>query len=235
MRGSAGSISIAALVISGCAASGGERPEMAYLPPSSPPPVVPGAYVDQPRFLVAGNLADRLVQEGFEIESSGEDRIVAIYWGDPAPYVDCGWIVTYDDDGHDSMPAARGSATFERRRGGRIVDVEREMDLSAFLTVEMTPREGATVVRIGSEYALTKKALAADGAAPLDDETIRFATGEAAAFDIGTTCQPNGMLERLVLDALPSVTFSGSEFGGSSTGALPGGRAPTGEAQPQGQ
>jgi hypothetical protein len=210
MRGSAGIGWVGALVISGCVgASGGERPEMAYLPPSSPPAAIPGAYVGQPRQLVFGNVADRLLQQGLEIQTSGEDRIVAIYWGDPAPYVDCGWIVTYDDERFESTPAAAPSASFERRLNGRIVDVAREMDLSAFLTVEMESRERATVVRTSSEYALTKKAVTDDRGTPLGDETIRFTTGETASFAVGTTCQPNGAFERLVLDALPPLAAGG--------------------------
>lgn len=226
------------LLLTGC---GGlladERPEIAYLPPSSPPPEVARAYVEQPPFLVFGNIADRLAQEGLELQTVDHQagRIVAVYWGDPEPYIDCGWILIYDESGHDSMPAARGSATFERRRGGRIVDVEREMDLSAQLRVATVEREGATVVQTTADYALTKKALVEDGATPLDDETIRFATGETAAFDIGTTCQPNGAFERLVLDALPSVTFAGSEDGGPSADAMPRVQEPPGGRQPQGQ
>ncbi|HEX6143405.1 MAG TPA: hypothetical protein VFZ01_11850 [Geminicoccaceae bacterium] len=213
MRGRTGIGVLGALAVGGCIGTsfGGDRPEMAYLPPSSPPAVVPGAYVGQPRFLVFGNVVDRLVQQGLEIQTSDQEagRIVAIYWGDPAPYIDCGWIVTYDDDGLESTPAAAPSASFERRLNGRIVDVEREMDLNAVLSVDVSERGSATVVRTTSDYALTKKALAPGRGRPLGDETIRFGTGETASFEIGTTCQPNGEFERLVLDALPSVTLPG--------------------------
>ena len=211
MRGAAGIGLVVALTGTGCVSLslGDERPEMAYLGPSSPPPVVPGAYVGQPPFLVFGNILDRLDQAGLEIESSdhARGRIVAIYWGDPMPYIDCGWIVTYDDDGLESTLAASPSASFKRRLDGRIVDVEREMDLNAVLTVEMTGDDEATVVRASSEYALTKKALAEDQASPLGDETIRFGTGESASFAIGTTCQPTGAFERLVMDALPTTSI----------------------------
>jgi hypothetical protein len=156
---------------------------------------------------VFGNVTDRLSQQGLELQTVDQTggRIVAVYWGDPEPYIDCGWIVTYDRDGHDSMPAARGLSSFERRRGGEIVDVEREMDLNARLVVEMTERREATVVLTSARYTLTKKALAEDASTALGDEAIRFTTGEQAAFDIGTTCQPNGALERVVLDALPAI------------------------------
>jgi hypothetical protein len=38
-------------------------------------------------------------------------------------------------------------------------------------------------------------------------ETISFRTGETGTFSKGTRCQPNGALERVVLDSLPATSF----------------------------
>jgi hypothetical protein len=199
--------------LAGCAnlpIADSDRPEMAYLPPSGPPAAIPSAYVGQPPFLVFGNILDRLQQQGLEIRRlrEAEGRIIVGYHGDPESFVDCGWIVTYDDDGLDRVPAARADATFERRRGGRIVDVDRRLDLDAEMVVEVEPRGDATVVSTATDYALTKTATSPTGA-PLDEETVTFASGEAGSFAAGTTCQSTGTLERLVLDALPAVALAG--------------------------
>ena len=79
------------------------------------------------------------------------------------------------------------------------------------MTVRVEPDGEAAIVRTDSIYALTKT-IAADAAEPagvLHSETISFPTGESSAFSSGTTCQPNGELERLVFDALPALSFAG--------------------------
>jgi hypothetical protein len=187
-----------------------DRPELDYLPPSGEPAGARSALVQQQPWLVWGNLVDSLQQRGLQLtevdEPSGE--IVVSYSGDPEPYVDCGWIVVYGEDELDRIPAARSKADFERRLEGDIVTLERDLRLAARMNVKLEPDGEATVVRADSSYLLTKTVTPEDGQEPLHEETIRFSTGETASFGSTTTCQPNGELERLVLDALPAVSVA---------------------------
>ena len=63
------------------------------------------------------------------------------------------------------------------------------------------------MVSPATTYVLTKTVdvLGTDGVERGQSrETISFATGESGKFSKGTICQPNGQLERLVLDSLPA-------------------------------
>jgi hypothetical protein len=188
-----------------------DRPELDYLPPSGAPAASRSAFVQQQPWLVWGNLLDHLQQQGLQVaeldEPSGE--IVVAYSGVPEPYVDCGWIISYGDDDLDRMPAARSKASFQRRIDGDLVVLERDLRLAARMNVKLEPDGEATVVRADSIYLLTKSVTREDAQDPLHEETIRFGTGETASFVSTTTCQANGALERLVLDALPAISLAG--------------------------
>jgi hypothetical protein len=56
---------------------------------------------------------------------------------------------------------------------------------------------------------LTKRIASSEGQGPLHAETIRLGSDQSDAFTSGTRCQPNGQLERLVFDALPTVSLAG--------------------------
>jgi hypothetical protein len=203
----------ASLVWCLAACSAPRTPELEYLPPTGQPAAIPSAVVQQAPALVWGNILDHLQQQGLELtgldEQAGE--LVVTYHGDPEPYVDCGWIVAYGRDALERVPAAVSEASFPRRRDGRAVDLGRDLRLDARMNVQVEP-EGETdaLVRIDSLYLLTKTVIAPDVEQPLHVETIRFVSGESAAFSAGTRCQPNGNLERVVLDALPAVSLAGS-------------------------
>jgi hypothetical protein len=198
--------------LSGCAAP--RPPALDYLPPSGAPAEHRSAVVEQQPSLVLGNILDRLQQRSLPVteldEAAGE--LVVAYSGDPEPYVDCGWIVTYGKGELERLPAAVAQSSFARRRNGHLVDVERDLRLDARMTVRVEPEGSAAIVRTDSIYALTKT-VAADPLTPPPDvlhtETISFPTGQSGAFSSGTTCQPNGELERLVFDALPALSFAG--------------------------
>jgi hypothetical protein len=194
----------------GCAAP--DRPELDYLPPSGEPAAARSAFVRQQPWLVWGNILDHLQQQGARVtdldEAGGE--IVVVYSGDPQPYVDCGWIVTYDDAEFDRLPAARSAASLRRRQDGEVVTLERELRLEARMNVHVEPSGEDAIVRTDSTYVLTKTISSPEAAQPLHAEKIDFRTGESGAFSSGTTCQPNGELERLVFEALPTVSLAGS-------------------------
>jgi hypothetical protein len=198
--------------VAGCAAP--DPPELDYLPPSGQPAAHRGAFVRQQPWLVWGNILDHLQQRGARVtdldEAAGE--LLVVYSGDPEPYVDCGWIVTYEDEGgaFDRVPAARSDARFLRRRDGEMVSLERDLRLDARMHVRVEPSGEDAVVRTESVYALTKTVSPTRVEQPLHAETISFVTGESGAFSSGTRCQPNGELERLVFEALPTVSLAGS-------------------------
>jgi hypothetical protein len=196
--------------VAGCAAP--ERPELEYLPPSGRPAADRSAFVRQQPWLVWGNILDHLQQQGVRVSEADEavGRIVVTYSGDPEPYVDCGWIVIYEGDEFERVPAARSEASFLRRREGELVTVERDLALDARMTVEIEPSGEDAIVRADSTYVLTKIIEASEEEEPLHAETIQLASGQSDAFTSGTRCQPNGELERLVFDALPTVSLAGS-------------------------
>jgi hypothetical protein len=133
-----------------------------------------------------------------------------IYSGDPEPYVDCGWIVSRDEDELERVPAARSEASFLRRREGEVVPVSRDLRLDARMDVHVEPSGEDAIVRTDSTYVLMKTIRTDDTEQPLHAETISFVTGKAGEFTSGTTCQPTGELERLVFEALPTVSLAGS-------------------------
>ena len=196
--------------LAGCEAV--ERPELDYLPPSGEPAADRSAFVRQQPWLVWGNILDHLQQRGAQVtgldEAAGD--LVVVYSGDPEPYVDCGWIVTYEGRDFERVPAAGSDARFLRRREGELVNLERDLTLDARMRVHIEPSGEDAIVRTDSTYVLTKTISSPEAEQPLHAETISFQTGEAGAFSSGTECQPNGELERLVFEALPTVSLAGS-------------------------
>jgi hypothetical protein len=193
----------------GCAAV---PPELDYLPPSGQPAAERSAFVRQRPWLVWGNILDHLQQQGALVSSVNEagGELVVVYSGDPQPYVDCGWIVTYRGDELNRVPAATAHASFLRRRDDEMVALERDLRLDARMRVHVEPAGEDAIVRTDSSYMLTKTIGATGEEQPLHTEKIDFSAGESAAFSSGTACQPNGELERLVFDGLPPLSLAGN-------------------------
>ena len=57
------------------------------------------------------------------------------YSGDPKPYVDCGWIVTYRTKGLDRFPAATADASFAHMVDKREVELKRDLRLDGRMVV----------------------------------------------------------------------------------------------------
>jgi hypothetical protein len=204
---------LATMLAAGLAGCGSPRPPaLDYLPPSGNPAATPSAVVRQPSWLVWSSILDHLEQRGVPVgdldEAAGE--MVVRYTGDPEPYVDCGWIVAYRKDELERTPAASADASFLRRHDGEAVTLERDLTLDARMSVVVEPEGEAAVVRTESVYVLTKTIVPEAAEEPLHSETISFESGESGTFSSGTTCQPTGDLEQLVLDALPALSLAGS-------------------------
>lgn len=194
-----------------------EPPDLDYLPPSGPVAEIPSPLVRQPPSLVWGNVVDRLQQEGVEVERSGEQGglILANYRGDPEPYVNCGWLVRYDEDEPlERVRASSAETELIGRLGGRPRALTRQLVLDARLRVRVRPVQDGSVISTDATYRLTKTLRSEEppgGTRERHREVIVFDTGESAAFQRGgTVCQPTGALERLVLDGLPATTVVGT-------------------------
>ena len=207
MRGGWSLIVLAGLA-AGCAEP--QRPELGYLPPLGEPPSGMSVLVQQEPWLVWGNVFDHLQQQGLQLESVNEEarRLVVAYSGDPQPFVDCGWIVKYDSDDLERIPAAGSDASFPRRRSGEIVNLHRDLHLDAKAKVRIEPAGEHSLVKVDSVYRLTKTIRPETMHRPEHMQTVVFETGDGASFESGTRCQPNGQLERLVFEALPAVSLA---------------------------
>lgn len=192
-----------------CASSPPRPPEIGYVPPSGPPIGARTAVVGQEARLVWGNLLDRLQQSDFAITAADEAEgfIVAEYSGAPDPYVNCGWIVTHGAGALAQIPAAVESASFQRRVGNRMVDLERDLRLDSRMVVRIRPQGPDSVVTTETTYVLTKIVAARQGG-PRDRlrDVLSFETGGSDSFEKGTICQSTGQLERVVLDSLPQLS-----------------------------
>jgi hypothetical protein len=163
--------------IASCA--GPDRPELGYLPPSGQPAADRSAFVRRPAWLVWGNILDYLQQRVLAFDEAAGEFVVA-YSGDPEPYVDCGWIVSYEGDGFDRFPAARADSSFLRQRGGKVVALARNLRLDARMNVHVVASGEDAIVRTDGTYVLTKTIGSAEAEQPLHAETIRFRTGQRA-------------------------------------------------------
>jgi hypothetical protein len=188
----------------GCAAP--DTPDLGYLPPSGHPAADRTAFVRQQAWLVWGNILDHLQQRVVAFDEAA-GKLEVVYKGDPEPYVDCGWIVTHDDNEFDHFPAARSDARLLRRRDGKAVTLERDLSLDARMDVHVVPSGEDAIVRTKSTYVLTKTIGSAEAEQPFHNETITFHTGQSGTFSSGTKCQPNGELERLVFEVLPTISL----------------------------
>jgi hypothetical protein len=209
----AAGLGLIAVALGGCATP--RPPEIGYLAPTGVPPTARSAVIAQPSELVFGNLVDRLQQEDFKVihldEQAGD--VVVQYSGDPEPYVDCGWIITYQTGELDRIPAATASASFDHELEKTVVKLKRDLRLDGRMTIRFDRQGPETLVSPATTYVLTKTVdvTRPDGTSRGQSrETISFATGETGKFSKGTVCQPNGRLERLVLDSLPATSITRS-------------------------
>jgi hypothetical protein len=198
-------ISLLAGALSACAVTTSGL--QGYTPPSAGPGAPGSAYAGQDSGLIWNQLLDRLIQSPLQVDLADPERgiVVASYSGDPEPYVTCGWMLV-DRGGELEQVPASGEASFRRMVRGRRLEVTRGMKLDARLVVDVKPDGGGAAVDTVSNYVLTETTVAADRAGRRRGrahEVVSFSAGGRGEFSKGTVCQPNGALERIVLDVLP--------------------------------
>src|SRR5918996_5964581 len=208
MRTRAALLGTIAWAVAACADN---APRLGYAPPAERPTTPGAGYVGGPSAdLIWNQLLDRLNQSGLQVGLADQERgvMVATYSGDPAPYVTCGSILLYGE-GEPEQIDASGEASFDRVVGRRSIEVDRDLKLDARLAVEVKPGGGEAFVETTGNYVLTKTVVAAYRSGSERGrayEIVSFSTGERGAFSKGTVCQPNGALERTVLDIMPPAT-----------------------------
>jgi hypothetical protein len=220
MRPTVGFAGLLMGALGACAVDTAPAPRLGYAPPSERPTETSSANVGQPAGLIWNQLLDRLIQASLQIDLADPERgiIVARYSGDPEPYVTCGLILVGQGGDAEQIPAV-GDASFKRMVERRRLEVDRDMNLDARLVVEVKPGADEAAVRTGSNYVLTKTVVAADrsgGQRGSAREVVSFSGGGRGTFSKGTTCQPTGSLERVVLDVLPRL--AGVESSGAAAG-----------------
>lgn len=208
---------LATTVLAGCAGDGRPTRDIGYLPPAAPPASMQSALVRQSPALVIGNVADRLQQEGMEVSEldEAEGALVVEYHGDPEPFVNCGWLVRYrTGEPLDEVRAATEETELVGTLKGVRSTFSRLLALDARMQVAVRPDVEGALVRTDATYTLTKTLRAKDPAGGWQQrhkEVIVFDTGQSATFtEGGTSCQPTGQFERLVLDSLPATTVVGA-------------------------
>jgi hypothetical protein len=199
-----------ASALGACAVDTSGPARLGYAPPEEQPTETGSAAAGQPAGLIWNQLLDRLIQADLEIDLADPERgiIVARYSGDPEPYVTCGWILVDRGGELEEIPAS-AATSFKRVVQGRRLEVNRDLNLDARLVVEVNPDGDGAAVETTSNYVLTKTVAAANQAGwtrGRAQEVVSFSSGGRGEFDKGTICQPNGVLERTVLDVLPPAT-----------------------------
>jgi hypothetical protein len=181
-------------------------PDIRYLPPDAPPPLERELRLQQSEDAVWATLLERLQASPLAMERADRQAglIVTRYKGDPEPYVDCGWIMSYGTQDMTRMPGASGEATFDWLDQDQWLNVRRNLELNGRVVVQVRPAGPTTLVSTDGTYVVTKAFRAANRSgepAGRSHETISFTSAEQGRFASGTVCRPTGALERLALGA----------------------------------
>ena len=183
--------------------------------PTGLPPTARTASIQQQPELVFGNLVDRLQQDGFKVTHLDEQAgdVVSNTRATRSPMSIAAGSSPIGRTSSSGSPAASGSATFDRKVDKRLVELDRELELDSRMVISLRQDGSGTLISPTAIYVLTKTVdMAPPGGSVRGrtHETISFATGGTGAFSKGTVCQPNGRLERVVLDSLPAVSVVAS-------------------------
>ena len=179
--------------------------QIGYVPPETAPAAPVRLHARGTPAGAVDRLAGALAAAGLAIDIADPSRgiVVAIYSGDPTPYVECGSIFVFPVGAGAEprrLPAETGRATLDLGSPAAPAALARELRLDARLALQLQPSGGEVEVLGDATYVLTKTVRPASGAAVRD--VVSFRSGESGRFARGTVCQPNGRLERLAPAAL---------------------------------
>ncbi|HEX2527557.1 MAG TPA: hypothetical protein VHL31_14835 [Geminicoccus sp.] len=186
-----------------------QRPKvLTYVKPAGRASLPIDLTVALPPDKVLERIRSNLKRAGLSLVATTTSGVVAAtYSGKATPWIDCGWIFSFEQGQRASPKRVGGAAeraTIAVRRGDQTLQLERRVTLDGFLAVQVEPvGNNNTRVTGHATYVVTRSLSAENG----EDEQrmIDFRSGETGSFEKGTTCLPTGQFERLVIQGLPKA------------------------------
>jgi hypothetical protein len=185
-----------------------QRPKvLTYVKPAGRASLPINQTVALPQDKVIERIRANLSRAGLQlVPTKSPDVVAATYSGKATPWIDCGWIFSFEQGQRASPKRVGGAAeraTIAVRRGDQTFHLERRVSLDGLLAVQVQPAGSGTHITGHATYVVTRTVTAETG----EDELtmIDFDSGETGSFEKGTTCLPTGQFERLVTQGLPKA------------------------------
>ncbi len=183
-----------------------ERPKvLTYVKPAGRPSLPIDLTVGLPPDKVRDRIRLNLERAGLSIMKTADENVVAAtYSGRATPWIDCGWIFSFEQGQRASPKRVGGAAenaTILVRRGDRDLRMQRQVTLDGLLAVSVEPTGEGSRVAGRATYVVTRRVIAENGESEIS--MIDFRSGETGTFEKGTTCLPTGQFERIVTQELP--------------------------------
>ncbi|WP_027135010.1 hypothetical protein [Geminicoccus roseus] len=182
-----------------------ERKALTYVEPAGRPSQPIDLTVALPADKVRDRVRMNLERAGLQLVATDRNDVVAAtYAGRAMPWIDCGWIFSFEQGQRASPKRVGGAAekaTIVVRRGDQSLQMERRVVLDALLGVTVEAEGNRARVTGKVTYVVTRMISAPNGESEIS--MIDFRSGETGSFDKGTTCLPTGQLERLIIQGLP--------------------------------
>ncbi len=204
---------LVALLVAGCSSSQPLKDMVGYVPPTSFPAQPKRTLVADSPEQVWSQLVNFLEASAFEIDHIDESKklLVARYSGDPAPYIDCGSIVTHTNGTLGQVAGSTNAVQLNYELEEQPVVLNRSLNLDSRIIVRLSDQPQGTVIKTDTTYVVTKTVDVADPSGVIREgsrETVSFEAGGRGEFSKGTACQPNGSLDLAVLQSLPNIVGS---------------------------
>lgn len=208
---------LAMLIVVGCGPSKPQRNMVGYVPPTSLPAQPKQTMLSDRQASVWDNIMSYLDQSAFEIEHVDRDKglIIALYSGNPEPYIDCGSIVTQENGALGQIAGSVQNVALNYQIDDEPVILQRALTLNSRIIIRIEEQRNGTVVSTDTNYVVTKTVNVEEGSGALREgnrEVVDFDAGNRAEFSKGTACQPNGSLDLALLQSLPNVVGGWSEI-----------------------
>lgn len=145
---------------------------------------------------------------GFTPVRSPDSQFAAVYRGEAARFIDCGWV---DVPGVGTRPGAARSWSMPTETPAGMT-VTRELELHARLVAELAALDAArTRIAPDIHYVVVKRVMAIDrnGTVVVDQrDVIDFDGRTSSRFLVGTECRSSGALETALFSMLPGRAVS---------------------------